>query len=325
MRARLGLLMTVAVFQMAAAAPEANFLDRVGRRAYARGHYDAALESFALLQQIAPSPRNLFNMALSAELGGRPKIAHAYWEEYLASGDPDRGRLRDAKRRRKELGKSLAAVRVLSAPPGANIFVDREDLGSHGRTPRTLVLEPGDHRLRLEHETTEPGVVEVHAVSGREIAVDLRLEPLRGELRIVGSPGHGQVIIFDAEGRLARRAALGEQVSLPVGTYRVRLAADGFQDVEETVIVTLGTEERRQLVAPPKPTMAGRLLITAGRESAQIYLDDEPRGTTPAVIEGIAPGRHTLRLEAPGFRPWVRSPRVEAGAVELIQAELERP
>jgi len=45
--------------------------------------------------------------------------------------------------------------------------------------------------------------------------------------------------------------------------------------------------------------------VTSDPPGAQVWVDDIPRGATPALIEA-GPGRHSLRLEHPGYRPVIR-------------------
>lgn len=318
------MLVVLATFQWGAGAPEASFFDELGRRAYQQGDFDQAFENFTLVHKIAPSPRNLFNLALSAELGGRPRIAFTFWEAYLRGGDEDPDRSQRARRRHRRLARRLAILRVESDPPGAEIFVDRRDLGSFGTTPRTLVVEPGEHRLILEHGTTLPGFADVEAKLGDTESVSLRLQPRRGVLQVVGSPPHAEVIVFDKESNEVARRKLGESITLPVGPYRVRLVAESYYDEEAEVVVGESYQDVRRMVAEPKPDIAGRLLVTAGSHRAELYINGEPRGTTPAVLERVAPGEYTIELRAPGRTPWIRRQRVEAGKSLLVRARLER-
>ena len=50
----------------------------------------------------------------------------------------------EAERRIQAMRERLALVRVESDPPGAAIYVDRKELGSHGLTPRTIVVPEGE-------------------------------------------------------------------------------------------------------------------------------------------------------------------------------------
>lgn len=324
MNPRRALLIVVAALQLGASASEASFFDQLGRRAYERRNYDQALENFSLVQQVAPSASNLFNMALSAELALRPRVAFAFWEEYLRLGDVDEARQRSARQRREGLAARLATIRVESEPAGAEIYIDRKELGSFGTTPRTMVLDPGTHRLILEHPSSISLAVEVHASLGRQPALHRRLEPRRGVLRVSGVPAHAHVELYDEGDQLVRRGPVGESMLLPIGAYRVRLVAEGYYDVEEEVVVEEGSEEHRRLAGRPKASIAGSILITAGDQRATVRVDGEPRGTTPVVLEGMAPGAYGIELEAPGHRPWTGVARIEAGGVELIRAHLER-
>src|SRR6187200_2154342 len=79
-------------------ASEARFFDEAGRRAYKAGDYGKALESFQLLQEIAPSVGVLYNIALCADLAGRGDMAFSLYGEYLKHDDPDGERRAEAER-----------------------------------------------------------------------------------------------------------------------------------------------------------------------------------------------------------------------------------
>ena len=75
----------------------ADLLDHArGRRAYEAGQYERALESFQLVQDIAPSYRTLYNIALCADLAGRAEMAFSLYQEYLRGDDADAARRSEA-------------------------------------------------------------------------------------------------------------------------------------------------------------------------------------------------------------------------------------
>lgn len=51
-------------------------------------------------------------------------------------------------------------------------------------------------------------------------------------------------------------------------------------------------------------TGKGTLQFTSSPTGAQIYLDNEYRGTTPSTISGVAVGQHTLEFRYPGYTSW---------------------
>ncbi len=53
-------------------------------------------------------------------------------------------------------------------------------------------------------------------------------------------------------------------------------------------------------------------------------MDGQPYGSTPAGIPGLTPGAHTVRVEAPGYKPWEGRVAVLAGTRVRVQATLQQ-
>jgi hypothetical protein len=56
---------------------------------------------------------------------------------------------------------------------------------------------------------------------------------------------------------------------------------------------------------------------------AQVFVDGQPSGTTPALVSNVAPGQHTVRIERDGYQAWSSSVDVRAGAQTRVTASLE--
>lgn len=77
---------------------------------------------------------------------------------------------------------------------------------------------------------------------------------------------------------------------------------------------------------PPAPT--GTLLVQSQPGEAQVYVNDEPRGTTSSAGElrlaGLAPGTYRLRLTLEGYKTWENSMAVTAGGSVTAFVTLEK-
>lgn len=299
-------------FAQADAAMQARYFDRAGRQAFERRRYDDALEHFLLAHDVAPSPRSLFNIALCAMLARRDAEAFAFFEEYVRVGAADDPARRDeAERAMAELRGRVAVVRVESDPPGATIFVDRVELGSHGVTPRSVVVPAGPARLELRLPDHAPAAARVEARTGATVGTRVALAPHMGALRIDASPEDATVVVLRDGREVASRAA-GQPIELPVGTYSVRLEAPDHQPVRTEVGVRRDETTQRRLAAVPIPRPRGRLLVAAGDVTARVFVNGRDVAETPAAVGDLAPGLHRVRLEAPGHRTWTGSVRVRA-------------
>jgi hypothetical protein len=91
------------------------------------------------------------------------------------------------------------------------------------------------------------------------------------------------VDVYDASGQRAGQAAV-DLVAGDTGSYAEALRAG-------LASLTL-----------PRPTFAS-LLVTCDVDAARVFVDDRPLGVVPLGALRVAPGRHRLRVLAPGYLP----------------------
>ncbi len=78
-------------------------------------------------------------------------------------------------------------------------------------------------------------------------------------------------------------------------------------------------------LAPLRPKLA-TLEVSSRPGGAQIYLDDESKGTASAgaglVLKGLPPRSYRLRLSLPGHQDWMQTLTLAAGETRNVAAEL---
>lgn len=284
-------------------ATQSRLFDELARSAYQRGRYRQALELFLLAQEAAPSPRGLYNIALCAQQAGLHAEAYTFFEEYVRWGDDDPRRFAEARRRLEELREKLTLVQIDSDPPRARIYIDARDLGSRGRTPRTLPVSPGRHEVILVREKHVPARTRFEVEPGQRISLALELERRTGIVEVHATPADATVVVLDGKRELARGSA-AERFEVPVGTHLVRLEAPGHEAAVRRVTVSEEAPTIARLVAKPVRPPTGRLLVHTGEVHARLWLDGERQAETPATIDEVSAGEHEVRLRAPGYRRW---------------------
>lgn len=69
----------------------------------------------------------------------------------------------------------------------------------------------------------------------------------------------------------------------------------------------------------------GGLAVSANKEGSRLFLDDAELGKLPLPPQlDLTPGRHVVRLEKSGFRPWRTDVYVNPETTSVLWAELER-
>lgn len=74
--------------------------------------------------------------------------------------------------------------------------------------------------------------------------------------------------------------------------------------------------------APARPLETGSVRILSLPSGAEIYLDNEYHGTTPATVTAVPAGNHTLEIRESGYDRWSAPVTVKAGSMLNVSAIL---
>lgn len=292
-------------------ADEADLHFQVGIAAYRDGDYLGALEHFLASNRLVPNHNVVYNIARTYERLERPAEAYRYYEDALAaeSDATTRARIQEAL---TSLAPSLAIVVVETDPPGATLFVDRQDLGSVGVSPRSLALSAGTHTILAELAghvlvTSEP----LEARVGERRTVHLDLARIEGRVLVTGDGAEVRVDREDGDARCVSPCEL----TLPPGGHVLYFARAGYATQPHQITIV---RDETQTVLATLTALTGSLLVTADETNARIEVDARTVGFTPSVIQGLAVGPHHVRISASGYVAVESDVTVEEGA----QAEL---
>src|SRR5262249_28087166 len=151
------------------------------------GNYDAALEHFFISNRLAPNRNVLFNIGSAFEHLRKYADAHRYYVD-AADGETDAEALKADRAALARVTPRVAVLEVITDPPGATLYLDRKSLGSVGRAPRPLALQPGRVKVLAELDGYEPAESEpVEARLGNSARVELSLKRIVGTLRVTVS------------------------------------------------------------------------------------------------------------------------------------------
>jgi hypothetical protein len=73
---------------------------------------------------------------------------------------------------------------------------------------------------------------------------------------------------------------------------------------------------------PLRPQENGSIRILSSPAGAEIYLDNEYRGTTPATVTGATAGSHTIEIRENGYNDWSAPVTVSPGSLLNVSATL---
>lgn len=197
--------------------------------------------------------------------------------------------------RRVGLAPPRFEVAVTSRPPGAWIAIDGKELSV--RTPATLELAPGEHRVELSFPDLGSAAYRVTGGKGDRVSLDA---PLWGSLEVIASESRAQVEV-SLDGQSIGFVPIRLDSVAP-GPHELRFTA-GSTAWGSTIEVRVG-EAREVLAYPLQSPATGLLQVRATQsedgettplEGARVWVDGVSRGVTPLTLE-LSRGPHSVRV-----------------------------
>ncbi len=214
---------------------------------------------------------------------------------------------------------------LTTQPAGATLRVDGEAIA--GRTPLTITLEPGEHRVELTLGEYANAVFTVDGERGETVEKSVAW---KGSVAIASADTTARVsVTFD--GKPWGAVPLWRD-DVPVGLHRLSFQGEGLRSWEEEVKVKAG-ESTRLTIEPERVPSFGMVTARAERvtrdgvedvDGAQVYLDGRAAGTTPVELK-LAPGPHSIRIVAGGEQGPVHHVEVSPGGRYYANSTFGRP
>lgn len=270
-----------------------------GSKDFAEGRFARALDAFEQANAIKPHPVMLKNIAKTYEAMKDLTLAVSYYKKYVATNPGDAG---DIKKKIAGIEATMARWSRLTLntdPPGAAVWIDSRDQRSRGKTPVTLVVEPGPRKIILSlggHDVVEKALT---LTPGQALTLPtIALKQQQPQLMISTTPAGAEVFI-DGAATAAGRTPL--TVKLPAGAHEIQARLAGHKPLKQSVTLTaqhittpLRTALRLEAGKPP-----GMLVIEL--EAGEVFIDGKSVGTAPlsAPIE-LEEGLHPIEVRGAG-------------------------
>jgi hypothetical protein len=268
-----------------------------GSAALGKGDAETAVRELSLAAELAPDVDILMNLARAHRLNGDNAKARSTLEALLADSRLPASKRPQVESELAQVKAKLSTLKLEIAEPGATVRVDDREVGTTPLAP--LDLPAGSHDVSVSKAGFVTVTRKVALAPGEnKISVELAREVTTGHLT-VNATGDETLHLFidDKDAGL-----LPFQGDLPPGTYKVRGAGPKAQTAEQVVRIEQGQSLVVSLLSNAAP---GQVRVSAGDPDASIYIDDQflAKGT----YEGELPsGRHQLRVERPGYQPYLQ-------------------
>jgi hypothetical protein len=302
-------------------ASEAKLQFELGRELYKQRRFAEAIEHFVASNRLVPNAKVVFNIAQTFGLMSRPLDAYNWYESYLAFPLDDAGRKVGAAAR-DALTPSVAVLDLSSSPPGAEVFLDRADLGALGQTPRRIAVAPGAHQVILRKAGWRDAEVSATAVLQKTRALSVTLEPMLGALRVETEPP-GAAVKLEQGGEALGVTPLDTRA--PVGTVRVVVTLEGHVEQVRSVEVRDGETVTLRLELVRAASTVAVLTVNAEPPGAHVSLDGKELGVAPLSITGLSPGAAHIAVSAPSREAWSQPIVLEPGGATRVEVKLVDP
>ena len=298
---------------------EAQFRFLRGNTFYRQGRFEDALAEYYLSDRLVPNRNVQFNIARTLEKLRRYNEAFRAWSALESDKLPEEEQATIGQSIER-LRPQLALYRVTSEPPGAEIYLERKDLGALGSTPKLIAVPEGTNTLLLDLPGYRPFATEVQPQLGTEKTVSVVLEKIFGRVRLAGLP---PTAVVRRGGRLGEVLRTGSgEVALAPGHHTLFVSAPGYEEIRAEVDVRADTVSALDLRL--RRTLRGSIVVRANVEGALVRVDGREVGFTPLVIEGVALGRREVVAEKEGHSRAQASVEVDAAGPAYVDLRLRR-
>lgn len=301
-------------------ASEAQLQYELGLELYKQKRYEEALQHLIASNRLVPNANVVFNIAQTYGLLHRDAEAFNWYQTYLSSKGLDAAGVDRGEKAVAALKPKVAVLEVTTTPPGAELFVDRVELGSVGQSPRKVAVTAGEHAVIAQLAGHHSAQANATATLEQSTPVALELGAIVGTLVVESEPKGAKVL------RQGTDEVLGTTpltLTLPLGEVRMRLVLDGYVEQQREATVKEETEARVKVALQAEASRVAVLSVSGTPDGAHVSLDGQPLGSVPLSVPGLKPGSFALEVAAAGYTSFSQRVPLEAGAATRVDVHLE--
>jgi hypothetical protein len=206
----------------------------------------------------------------------------------------------------------LGWIEVISNVPGADVFIDRKDIGAIGRTPYTGLLKPGKHTVYLAKKGYVATERQLDITPGTAAQQNIPMERARNGWVAAGGRGTlGARMLIDQ--KLA--CTLPCEAEAMPGTHTVTIEKEGMETYESNVKVEQAIQTGIDVRFSPRPPRTRAIgegivaLLFVGAGAYVGHLSDQNKNEIDSEIKA---GRYVDSGD----------PRFQRGKLEAIGADV---
>ena len=202
---------------------------------------------------------------------------------------------------------------ITSNPAGADVFINDQH---KGQTPFQREMAEGEYTYRIAKDLYYPtaGKVNLNSTKDKE-QIDLQLKPNFGFAQITTKPEDGMTVTLD--GKVLSQTTPLKTDTLRSGKHTVSISKLLFHSQEKEILIA--DNQTIPVEFALRPAYGSVNVETKPESGATINLDGKPTAqSTPAKLERIISGEHTITLRKEWYEPKTIKVKIEDG-VDLKQ------
>ena len=205
-------------------------------------------------------------------------------------------------------------VSIKTEPKQVDVKIISHNNMEFGLTPCKKPLPPGDYVFAFLKQGYKTEYRKVTCSIGENVNLEIKMKPLLASVIIESEPSEASVIKDEAV--IGKTPLLLKD--MPLGVYTYILKKNGYSPRELKFAID---DERPVLAKVNLNSNIGIIKVNSMPTGSKIFLNDKPRGLTPAVIK-IPEGEYTVKIEKEGFNPYKQQVILSKGATIKINPHL---
>lgn len=189
-------------------------------------------------------------------------------------------------------------VNIESTPPGATVYVNAVGGAPLGVTPmRSVRLPRGPAILIFRMDGYGEGRLPI-SVSRRRETFRIALAAM-GTLSVNASNDAAQGAAVRVDG--VPVGNIPYRAGVQPGRHLVQIGREGYVTFSQWVELAGGQVLTLPVSLEQERPSTGSVLVASDVSGAPVFVDGEPRGSTPTVIENVTAGQHQIEIRPPGL------------------------